>query len=80
MLNKELTKQKKSRNKEWSTNRLIELGIPFESKNNGNHLMILDDSCMNTIAHFWPSTGKYKVLGEPDYGRGIKHLLKEIGR
>lgn len=33
-------KRKKRKNLEWSTNKLKELGVDFESKNNGIHLVV----------------------------------------
>ena len=69
----ESRKNKKARNKEWSTNHLREQGIEFQSFNNGIHLKVKRPV---GVIDFWPTTGKYK---RPDgsYGRGIKNMLKE---
>jgi len=92
---KEASKYKRRKNKEFSTNLLVEKGISFSSHNNGFHLVL---SCDNSngliynyytnifketesivIIDFWPSTGLYKVRHTPIKGRGIYNLLKLIG-
>ena len=69
---KEASKIKKEFNQEWSTQKLIDEGISFESKNWGNHLVV--DSNQGKI-DFWPSTGKFIVRQSGRHGRGIKNLL-----
>ena len=69
-------KEKKASNLEFSTKKLIELGVDFESKNGGFHLVI---SHNGKIVDFWPSTGKYKFRTRKKYCRGLKKLTKELG-
>lgn len=66
-------KSKKQRNKEWSTNHLIELGIKFTSHNSGLHLKVYRPV---GLINFWPSTGKYKRI-DGSYGRGVKNMINE---
>jgi len=66
---------KKESNKEFSTNLLIKLGIDFETKNNGIHLIITTD--ILELIDFYPSTGKWIPRGKKSY-RGIKNLIKYI--
>lgn len=68
-------KDKKSRNKDWSTQHLIDKGIRFESKNNGVHLIVYGDK---GIVDFWPSTGKWISRYEEKTSRGIRELVKYI--
>lgn len=67
-------KEKKKSNKEYSTNFLIKCGFDFESKNNGDHLII---SFMGKKADFWPSTGKYIIRGG-QYRRGVRNLVRDL--
>lgn len=69
-------KEKKLSNLAFSTKKLIELGVDFESKAGGVHLVI----CHNGgTVDFWPSTGKYKFRNRKKYCRGLKKLIKELG-
>ena len=70
---KEASQEKKRSNLEWSTQKLQELGVPFESKNYGVHLIV---SGKSGLIDFWPSTGKYIQRKPKKQGRGIKNLLK----
>lgn len=47
-------KRKKRKNLEWSTNKLKELGVDFESKNDGILLIVKYGAY---VANFYPSTG-----------------------
>lgn len=69
-------KEKKLSNLEFSTNKLTELGVEFERKNCGAHLVINHGG---KIVDFWPSTGKYKFRSRNKYCRGLKKLIKELG-
>lgn len=68
-------KRKKRKNLEWSTNKLKELGIDFESKNDGIHLVVKNGA---NVANFYPSTGRYMVHGGI-WKRGINNLIKDMG-
>lgn len=66
--------EKRNHNKEQSTNLLRQAEISFESKNSGNHLIILSIPKID----FYPSTGLWKVRGENKKRRGVLSLLKFI--
>nr|DAU57546.1 MAG TPA: hypothetical protein [Caudoviricetes sp.] len=66
--------EKRNHNKEQSTNLLRQAEISFESKNSGNHLIILSTPKID----FYPSTGLWKVRGENKKRRGVLSLLKFI--
>lgn len=68
----QLSREKKQRNKEYSTALLVERGIKFESRNDGLHLMI--ETAKGRV-NFYPSTGLYYGAIE---GRGVFNLLKEL--
>ena len=65
-------KEKKQRNREYSTALLIKEGIEFEIRNDGLHLMI---ETSKGRVNFYPSTGLYNGAIN---GRGVKNLLKEL--
>lgn len=69
-------KEKKASNQKWSTEHLEHLGVEFESKNGGNHLIVRRNE---VVADFWPSTGKYKLRSSQRYRRGVGNLLKDLG-
>ena len=71
---KEHKAKKKKQNKISSTELLTKCGFDFESKNNGNHLIVY---FCGRIADFWPSTGKYCVRGGR-YKRGVKNLINDL--
>ncbi len=73
---KEAKKEKKLSNLGFSTNKLEELGVSFEKKNGGVHLVITHN---DKIVDFWPSTGKFKFRNKKKYCRGLKKLIKELG-
>ena len=66
--------EKRNHNKEQSTNLLKQAEISFESKNSGNHLIILSTPKID----FYPSTGLWRVRGENRNRRGVKNLLKYL--
>lgn len=68
----QLCREKKQRNKEYSTALLVERGIKFESRNDGVHLMI--ETAKGRV-NFYPSTGLYNGAVS---GRGVFNLLKEL--
>lgn len=82
------SQERRHRNKASSTRLLRERGIPFESKNNGVHLIIRRET---RVFDFWPSTGKWVERNNHlapgtlsthrpslKQGRGIFNLLKEL--
>lgn len=71
----EVKKQKKTSNLKYSTENLTSLGINFESKNNGIHLVVKGK---NNTYDFYPSTGSYSRRGSNCWLRGIKNLLNDL--
>ena len=74
MLVRKQRQEKRNHNKEQSTNLLKQEEISFESKNSGNHLIILSTPKID----FYPSTGLWIVRGENKKRRGVLFLLKYI--
>ncbi len=69
---KEESRNRKDSNKEYCTNKLNELNIPFKSHNAGIHLVVMG------IFDYWPSTGKFINRKNRKSGHGINSLLKQI--
>lgn len=65
-----LRNNKKRDNQEYSTNLLKENDIPFESKNFGVHLIVMNRW------DFWPSTGLFIDRKNQRRNRGVRNLLK----
>lgn len=65
-------KAKRASNREASARLLTEAGIPFESKNNGAHLIVEGREC---YIDFWPGTGKWHSRNG-DKGFGVRNLLE----
>lgn len=75
-IRKQISKGKKAENLKYSTNKLKELGVNFESKNDGLHLIINHG---NKVVNFYPSTGKYICNKHNINNRGLKNLIKFLG-
>tara|TARA_R110002126_G_scaffold80580_1_gene199491 strand:- start:2381 stop:2650 length:270 start_codon:yes stop_codon:yes gene_type:complete len=71
---KEMKKKNKTLNLTKSTQTLISMGIDFESKNDGLHLVV---KSKNGIFDFYPSTGLYTRRGVGQR-RGVSSLIREI--
>ena len=69
--------EKRKANKDASTKIIREAGVKFRSRNNGVHLIILNDEG-RAIYDFWPSTGKYIKRSTKQHGRGVHNLIKEL--
>lgn len=69
---RECRRDKRERNREYSTALLTKEGIKFESRNDGLHLMI--ETSKGRI-NFYPSTGLYNGVLQ---GRGVKSLIAKI--
>jgi len=70
---KAFRQEKRRDNTNQSTAYLAGLGIPFESKNNGAHLIV------DSRVDFWPSTGLWITRGPSGQrGRGVRHLLQYL--
>lgn len=74
MLVRKQRQEKRNHNKEQSTNLLKQAEISFESKNSGNHLIILSTPKID----FYPSTGLWIARGVNKKRRGVLSLLKYI--
>ncbi len=71
---KAFQRAKKQDNKVRSTKMLDGKNINYESKNNGNHLIITADGM---VIDFWPTTGLWRARGGKQ-GRGVKNLIKLV--
>ncbi|MES0444918.1 MAG: hypothetical protein ABUJ92_00095 [Desulfobacterales bacterium] len=69
---KDLSREKRARNREASPEILTRKGILFESKNLGAHLIVQGRDC---VIDFWPGTGKFFARGGRG-GRGVYNLIK----
>lgn len=74
-LMKKISREKKLSNKEFSTVLLDKMGIDYESKNNGIHLVVYNGL---ELIDFYPSTGKWIPRGKQAQ-RGVKKLLDYMG-
>lgn len=75
-LNEE-SKRRRATNRQRSCAMLRFLGVAFETKNDGAHLIVRHEG--QTI-DFCPGTGKYKPRTPgTQYGRGVFNLLKYLG-
>lgn len=70
---KGMRKLKRQSNTIYSTDKLDELGIKYESKNGGAHLIV---EGKHSKIDFWPSTGKFYIRTAKGYSRGINNLIK----
>lgn len=62
-------------NKESNTKFLVDLQAKFESKNNGEHLII--DSRYGYI-DFWPSSGKWTFRVDGEKGQGAEAMAESL--
>jgi len=60
-------------NREAGAKALTDAGITYVTHNAGVHL-IVDHGRYD----YWPGTGLWKVRGQPQKHRGVKHLIKHI--
>ena len=67
------SQEKRARNREYGAKALREAGVPFESKNDGAHLIV------KSAINYWPGTGLWSERSGSAKGRGIKSLLKHVG-
>lgn len=69
---RQMSQDKRRRNREFSTNLLAQRGVPFVVKNEGAHLIVADRF------DFWPGTGLFtdRVSGRSD--RGVRKLLRQL--
>lgn len=62
-------------NRARSAQLLTDSGISFKSNNAGAHLIVTHN---DTVADFWPGTGKWIIRGSGAYNRGVFNLLKAL--
>ena len=75
----EMKARRKARNlarKSKSTALLLILGIKFDSKNNGEQLIIMTSK---GVIDFYPSTGLYINRASKHRQNGVNELIKQIG-
>jgi len=68
----QLRAAKRAANRDASTLMLKNAGIPFESKNDGAHLIVAGRY------DFWPGTGLWQARGERTKQRGVHRLIARI--
>lgn len=68
--------KKREHNIKCSTSVLMNKKVKFESKSEGNHLVITHSF---NVIDFWPATGRWIVRKSPKEGRGVFKLLKWLG-
>jgi hypothetical protein len=68
-----LKQEKRADNREQSTAMLTAVGIQFESKNAGAHLIV---TASHLTIDFWPGTGLWQVRGYSSRKRGVRNLIK----
>lgn len=66
------SQRKRARNRAYSALTLSELGVLFESRNDGAHLIVRGQS---SVIDYWPGTGLWRERGSVATGRGIKSLV-----
>jgi hypothetical protein len=71
----EASKQKRAQNREMSAKILTHVGISYESKNQGAHLIL---SAGDKVINFWPGTGLWVIRGSKKQHRGIRHLIAHV--
>ena len=74
-LMREISREKKLSNQEFSTKLLDKMGVDYESKNNGIHLIVFNDE---DFIDFYPSTGKWIPRGGKA-SRGVRKMLSYMG-
>lgn len=73
---REESKIKRATNRENSAEILKRWGVPFESKNNGAHLIV---DWYGKMVDFWPGTGKFICRNGQYSGRGVFRMLGYLG-
>jgi len=72
---RESSREKKQNNQAFSTALLDTLGVDYDSRNNGVHLIVFGE---NETIDFYPSTGKW-IVRKGITSRGVKKLLERLG-
>jgi hypothetical protein len=74
-LDPEGSKRKRAANRHRSAALLQSRGFKFEERNGGAHLIVTHG---DVVADLWPGTGKFKLRGASEYGRGVFNLIREL--
>ena len=69
--------QRRASNREHGAQMLAEAGVLFESKNDGAHLIV---HANGHTYDYWPGTGLWRMRGSTKQSRGVRGLLKRVGR
>lgn len=69
---RQMSQDKRRRNREFSTNLLAQHGVPFVVKNEGAHLIVADRF------DFWPGTGLFTDRQSGRRDRGVRKLLRQL--
>lgn len=72
----QVKRQKKFLNREQSTKLLDDLGVQFEVKNFGHHLIV---HAPEGVIDFWPGTGLWKDRNNGIQRRGVFRMLGFMG-
>lgn len=65
--------KKRQGNRDFAPEFLNQIGVKFESKNLGAHLIVQG---LDSVIDFWPGTGKFYIRNKKKYSRGIENLIK----
>lgn len=65
---------KRAANRDYGAKYLADMGVHFEAKNDGAHLIV---SHAGKVFDYWPGTGKFKER-EGKWGRGIVNLMRAM--
>jgi hypothetical protein len=71
---REASKARRAANRELSTEMLKTAGVRFQVSNGGAHLIV------DGVVDFWPGTGRFIHRTTKASGRGVRNMLKTIGR
>jgi hypothetical protein len=66
------SRQRRARNRDRAVVALAEASVPFDTRNNGAHLIV------RGRLDYWPGTGKWSDRETPNNGRGIASLLAYV--
>jgi len=69
------SKERRASNRKNGAQMLLDAGITFLEKSDGEHLIIETES---QVIDLWPGTGKWTVRGSNKYQRGVRSLIKSV--
>lgn len=77
---RQASQEKRAGNRQTGADLLRSMGVSFEERNYGAHLLVHHEG---RKIDFWPGTGRWIDRAHPFScinGRGVKQLLKHIGK